>query len=34
VPVANPAGLNQHWFGTQMGRFGNGEPRQGNLLVP
>ncbi|EKS66489.1 MULTISPECIES: succinylglutamate desuccinylase/aspartoacylase family protein [Caballeronia] len=21
VPVANPAGLNQHWFGTQMGRF-------------
>ncbi|VXC76019.1 Succinylglutamate desuccinylase [Burkholderia sp. 8Y] len=21
VPVANPAGLNQHWFGTHMGRF-------------
>ncbi|SAL59158.1 succinylglutamate desuccinylase/aspartoacylase [Caballeronia peredens] len=21
VPLANPAGLNQHWFGTQMGRF-------------
>ncbi|SAL68745.1 succinylglutamate desuccinylase/aspartoacylase [Caballeronia arvi] len=21
VPVANPAGLNQHWFGAQMGRF-------------
>ena len=21
VPVANPAGLNQHWSGTQMGRF-------------
>ncbi|AQH00977.1 succinylglutamate desuccinylase [Burkholderia sp. KK1] len=21
VPLANPAGLNQHWFGAQMGRF-------------
>jgi uncharacterized protein len=21
VPAANPAGLNQHWFGAQMGRF-------------
>ncbi|MFM0324793.1 succinylglutamate desuccinylase/aspartoacylase family protein [Caballeronia glebae] len=21
VPVANPAGLNQHWFGAHMGRF-------------
>jgi predicted deacylase len=21
VPLANPAGLNQHWFGTHMGRF-------------
>jgi uncharacterized protein len=21
VPAANPVGLNQHWFGTQMGRF-------------
>ncbi|SAK67116.1 succinylglutamate desuccinylase/aspartoacylase [Caballeronia temeraria] len=21
LPVANPAGLNQHWFGAQMGRF-------------
>jgi uncharacterized protein len=34
VPVANPAGLNQHWFGTQMGRFETGSGQDFNRRFP
>jgi predicted deacylase len=34
VPVANPAGLNQHWFGAQMGRFEMGSGQDFNRRFP
>ncbi|SAK65433.1 succinylglutamate desuccinylase/aspartoacylase [Caballeronia hypogeia] len=34
VPAANPAGLNQHWFGTQMGRFDMASGQDFNRRFP
>jgi uncharacterized protein len=34
VPAANPAGLNQHWFGAQMGRFETASGQDFNRRFP